>query len=166
MKLITISIFFLNLLFQAFPLSAADKKDAYIAGKVYDEPQSQTLKGAAVRIVNLDTGEAHQTKTDGDGCYSFKKIQEGSYSLSVSWNGQDHLLAEKVKVEKNAEKDVVVSICTALASKSALVQLQNCQICSKVIPAWALIVAAGAGGIGVISAIIISDDPPASPSTP
>jgi hypothetical protein len=163
-RLTALHLFFL--LFLSFPLSAADKKDAHLAGKVYDQQQTHTLEGVLVRIVNLESGESHQEKTGEDGCFSFKKIQEGAYSLSVSVNGQDYLLAEKVKVEKVQERDVVVATCVALGSENTLVLLQNCHVCLKGIPALVFIIPAG-GGIGAISAIIISDEPPsASPSTP
>ncbi len=160
-------IFFLiSLLFFPFPSFAAAKKDAYIAGKVYDQPQAQPLKGVIVRIVNLDTGEAYQAKTDKDGCYSFMKIPEASYSLSVSYNNQDYLLAEKIKVQKVEGNDVVVASCVALADKNTLVQLQTCHVCSKGIPAWVILVPAGGTAVGVLTAILITDEPSASPSRP
>jgi hypothetical protein len=118
-----------------------------------------------VRIVNLDTGESQQAKTDDEGCYSFNKVQEAPYSISVTYNAQDYLLAEKVKVEKIEERDVVVAVCVALGSENTLMQLQNCQVCKKGIPLLVFILPAG-GAIGAISAIVISDEPPASPSTP
>jgi hypothetical protein len=156
----------LNLLFSPFPSFAADKKEAYIAGKVYDQAQNHPLKDVIVRIVNMDTGESHQDKTDEDGCYSFKKIAEGTYSLSVTYNNQDFLLAEKIKVEKIEKKDIVVASCVALAEKNTLIELQDCHICLKGIPALAILIPAGAAGIGGITAIIIKDEPPASPSRP
>lgn len=162
-----VSIFIvLNLLLSSFPSFAADKKEAYVAGKVYDQSQNHPLKGVIVRIVNMDTGEAHQDKTDEDGCYSFKKIPEGSYSLSVTHNNQDYLLAEKIKVEKIEKKDIVVASCVALAEKNTLVELQDCHVCLKGIPALAILIPAGAAAIGGITAIIITDEPSASPSRP
>jgi hypothetical protein len=156
----------LNLLFSSFPSLAADKKEAYIAGKVYDQTQNHPLKGVLVRIVNMESGEAHQDKTDEDGCYSFKKIPEGSYSLSVTYNNEDYLLAEKIKVEKIEKKDIVVASCVALAEKNSLTELQDCHLCLKGIPALAILIPAGAAGIGGITAIIIKDEPPASASRP
>jgi hypothetical protein len=162
-----VSIFILlNFLLSSFPSFAADKKEAYIAGKVYDQAQNQPLKGAIVRIVNMDTGESRQDKTDEDGCYSFKKIPEGTYSLSVSYNNQDYLLAEKIKVVKTEHKDIVVSSCVALAEKNSLIELQDCHVCLKGIPALAILIPAGAAAIGGITAIIITDEPSASPSRP
>jgi hypothetical protein len=163
----TTCIFLLfNLLFLPFQLSAADKKDAYVAGKVFDQTQNHPLKDVIVRIVNMDTGMSQQDKTDEDGCYSFKKIPEGTYSLSVSYNNQDYLLAEKLKIEKIEKKDIVVASCVALAEKNSLSELQDCHICLKGIPALAILIPAGAAGVGGITAILISDEPPASPSRP
>lgn len=155
-----------NLLFLPFPLTAADKKDAYVAGKVFDQTQNHPLKDVIVRIVNMETGVSRQDKTDEDGCYSFKKIPEGTYSLSVSYNNQDYLLAEKLKVEKIEKKDIVVASCVALAEKNSLVELQDCHICLKGIPALAILIPAGAAGVGAITAVLITDEPRASPSTP
>jgi hypothetical protein len=163
-KLFALSLSLFTLLFFTFPASAANKKDAYLAGKVYDEDQTHPLKGVVVRIVNLETGQALQEKTNDEGCYNFKKIPEGSYSVSVSYNGQDYLLAEKVKVEKIEEKDVVVAVCVALGGQNALVQLQNCQLCRKGFPVLFILIPAG--GVGALSAIILTSEPPASPSTP
>ncbi|HEY7160729.1 MAG TPA: carboxypeptidase-like regulatory domain-containing protein [Acidobacteriota bacterium] len=156
----------LQLIFLPFTLTAADKKDAYIAGKVFDQTQNHPLKDVIVRIVNMDTGVSHQDKTDEDGCYSFKKIPEGTYSLSASYNNQDYLLGEKLKVEKTEHKDIVVASCVALGDKNTLSELQECHLCLKGIPALAILIPAAAAGIGAITAILITDEPPASPSTP
>jgi hypothetical protein len=164
-KLLVLPFFLCTLLFFALPASAVNKKDVYLAGKVFDEQQAHPLKGVMVRIVNLETGESHQEKTGEDGCYSFKNIKEGTYSVSVSYSGQDYLLAEKVKVEKIEDRDVVVVCCVALGSENTLVQLQNCHVCKKGIPVLAIIIPAGAGA-AAISSIVISGEPPASPSTP
>jgi hypothetical protein len=154
------------LLTQAAP-SFSKNKDAYVAGKVYDTDQKTPIMGIPVRLVNINSGESRETKTQQEGCYSFKGVPQGTYSISVRRDDQDYLLPDKIKVDLQ-EREVAVAVCVALASENKLALLDNCHIClGKGFPPFGIFLIAG--GAAAATGIIIDtggEDPVVSPSRP
>ena len=108
---ILLSLFVFAIGFTAAALYAADaetKDDQYHGGRIwekfrlvsdekdakYDEI-NKPIDDIPVHIVNLDTGAAFDTKTNSNGCYIFKKIPVGTYSLSVTLREKDYLLVRR-----------------------------------------------------------------------
>ena len=142
-------------------------KEGYVAGKVYDFDKTTPLKDAVIRLTSVATGKSVEEKSKDEGCYSFKKVEEGTYSVSVSVNGKEYVLPDKVVVEI-LQKKVVVSVCVALAENNALVMLDNCKVClGGGFPPVALLLIGG-GTAGTITGISVGGggEPVASPSAP
>lgn len=107
----------------------AKAKTAWVAGKVYDTDKTTPLPGIPIRIVNVDTGKVSEEKTQEEGCYRFKDVAKGTYSLAVTYKGQDYLLPEKVMVELQ-NREIAVAICVAISDKdNSLILLDNCHVC-------------------------------------
>ena len=127
-------------------------KTVTIAGRVYDYDKDTPIKGVKVRIVNVQNGTPREEETDKDGCYKFKDVDNGTYTLSVFYKGNDQAMAKKVlgefllpnkiTVVRSPEKDILIKTCVALAEKNTLLLLQDCDLCSKV-PAWIWVIPAG-----------------------
>ena len=146
-------------------LLAADNQDAYIAGKVYDVGQTKPLQGATVRIVGLESGEARVATTDKEGCYSFKNVRAGGYSVSITYKGTEYLLAEKIKMENLGKVKAAIALCMALQADKSLSMLENCQVCPKGIPVIAFIIAGGTAAT-VAGIVIGKSGTESSPTTP
>jgi len=142
-------------------------KEGYVAGKVYDFDKTTPLKDATIRLTSVATGKSVDEKLKDEGCYSFKKVEEGTYSVSVTFNGKEYTLPDKVVVEI-LEKKVVVSVCVALAENNSLLLLDNCKVClGGGFPPVALLLIGG-GTAGTITGISVGGggEPTASPSAP
>jgi hypothetical protein len=63
-------------------LSANAQNAATITGSVQDQ-QKAAIAGAKVTATRTETGDAHETKTDGSGFYSFPVLLPGHYDLKV-----------------------------------------------------------------------------------
>lgn len=124
------SVFLLVIFLQVSSSSVAiaKTKEAYIAGKVYDHDKSTVLIGAVVRIVNVESGKETEEKSQEEGCFRFRDVVNGTYSVSVSYKGKEYFLPEKIKVERR-EREVAVAVCLALVETNGLTLVENCQIC-------------------------------------
>jgi Carboxypeptidase regulatory-like domain len=120
--------FFILLLVTASNVAYAKTKEAYIAGKVYDHDKSTALVGAVIRIVNVESGKATEVKSQEEGCFRFRDVANGTYSVSVVYKGKEYFLPEKIKVERR-DRPMGVAVCLALVETNALSLLENCQIC-------------------------------------
>lgn len=136
----------------AMPLHAktkeAKRKKAWIAGKVYDTDKMTPIEDLPIRIVNVESGEVTEHKTKDEGCYAFEDVKRGTYSLAVSYKGQDYLLPEKVIVEP-LQREVAVAVCVAIPEKdNTLVLLDNCHVCLGAgFPPLGIIFFSGAGAV-------------------
>src|SRR5262249_49696210 len=142
-------------------------KDGYVAGEVYDFDKTTRLKDVTIRLTSVATGKSIEEKTKDEGCYSFKKVEEGTYSVSVTVNGKEYVLPDKVVVEI-LHKKVVTSICVALAENNQLLMLEDCKVClGGGFPPVALLLIGG-GTAGTITGISVGGggEPTASPSAP
>jgi len=137
-----------------------DLKKVTIAGRVYDynkdnDPKHEgtPLRGVTVRIVNIENGQPREDETDHDGCYKFEDVQNGTYTFTVFYKGNDQAMAKKVlgefllpnkiTVVRSPEKEILIKTCVALAEKNTLLLLEDCDLCHKV-PAWIWIIPASA----------------------
>jgi hypothetical protein len=133
--------------------SNKDLKEVKIAGRVYDFDKDNPLHNVTVRIVNVDTGQPRETTTDKDGCYNFDNVENGTYTLTVYYKGNDSALAKKVvgefllpnkiTVVRSPEKDILIKTCVSLAEKNSLFLLDDCDLCHK-IPALIWVIPAAA----------------------
>jgi hypothetical protein len=127
-------------------------KTVTIAGRVYDYDKDTPIHGVKVRIVNIQNGQPREEETDKDGCYKFENVDNGTYTYSVYYKGNDQamakkilgefLLPNKITVVRSPEKDILIKTCVALAEKNTLLLLADCDLCSKV-PAWVWVIPAG-----------------------
>jgi hypothetical protein len=73
--------------FSGFTVHRANAQNAAaISGTVQDQ-QKATIVGAKVTATRSETGDVHQTKTDGSGFYSFPVLLPGHYDLKVEEEG-------------------------------------------------------------------------------
>jgi len=179
---IFLSLFVIVIGFSAASLYAADNDDQNLGGRLWEkfrlvsdgkyEEINKPLEDIPVHIVNLETGAAFDTKTNKNGCYIFKNIPVGTYSLSVTLRGKDYPLAEKIKVEKDqkifacvetSDKDWTLALITEVHEKKDKVENSKCR-CKEFPFLWVFL---GAGA-GTAAGIIIGTggDEEASPSTP
>jgi hypothetical protein len=150
-----------------------DLKEVKIAGRVYDFDKDNPLHNVTVRIVNIDNGQPREDETDKDGCYDFKDVQNGTYTLTVFYKGNDSALAKKVvgefllpnkiTVVRSPEKDILIKTCVALAEKNTLLLLDDCDLCHKVPAIYWIIPAAAVLAGGTIGR---GNEEETSPSTP
>jgi Carboxypeptidase regulatory-like domain len=156
-----------------------DLKEVTIAGRVYDynkdnDPKHETspLHGVTVRIVNIENGQPREDETDHDGCYKFKDVQNGTYTVTVFYKGHDQAMAKKVvgefllpnkiTVVRSPEKEILIKTCVALAEKNTLLLLEDCDLCGKV-PVWIWIIPAAVVAGGTIGR---GNEEETSPSRP
>jgi hypothetical protein len=149
-----------------------DLKSVEIAGRVYDYDKDTPIKGVIVRIVNVANGQPREDTTDHDGCYKFKDVENGTYTMSVFYKGNDpamakkilgeFLLPNKITVVRSTEKDILIKTCVALAEKNTLLLMDDCDLCSKV-PAWIWVVPAAVVVGGTVGR---GDEEETSPSRP
>ena len=151
----------LSLLLSGFTpeILLAKSKTAWVAGKVYDTDKTTPLSGIPIRIVNVETGDVLNEKTQEEGCYRFKNVNKGSYSMAVTYKGQDYLLPEKVMVELQ-KREIAVAVCVAISDKdNSLVLLDDCHVClGGGFPPLGIILISGAAA--VVSGIAIGHDNP------
>ncbi len=182
---IFLSLFVIVIVFAAASLYAADaenKDDQSLGGRIwekfrlvsdgkYDEI-NKPIEDIPVHIVNLDTGAAFDTKTNSNGCYIFKEIPVGTYSLSVTLREKDYPLAEKIKVEKDQkifacaesnDKDWNLGLTTEVHTKKDH-KVDNDKCHCKEFPLLWIFAGAGAGATGII--IGKGGEEEASPITP
>jgi len=176
-------------------LFAADQqkteKEGVLAGRAFDEyklekPREKECPGTVlqipnepnyiicqkpipdlpVRIVNVDTGEGLDTKTDKDGCYIFKKVPLGMYSESASYQGKDYTLPDKIKVESSQKLFACVALKQETTDIRLLFEVNTKDQCKcKQFPFLFLLLGAGGGiAIGVIKKG--GENEEASPATP
>jgi len=147
-------------------------KTVAIAGRVYDYDKDTPIHNVKVRIVNVQNGVPREEETDKDGCYKFKDVDNGTYTLSVYYKGNDQAMAKKVlgefllpnkiTVVRSPEKDILIKTCVSLAEKNTLLLLEDCDLCSKV-PAWIWVIPAGVVAGGTIGR---GNEEETSPSRP
>jgi hypothetical protein len=150
-----------------------DLKEVKIAGRVYDYDKDKPLHNVTVRIVNLDNGQPREDETDKDGCYEFEDVQNGTYTLTVFYKGDDSAMAKKVlgefllpnkiTVVRSPDKNILIKTCVALAEKNTLLLLDDCDLCRKVPPFFWIIPAAAVLAGGTIGR---GNEEETSPSTP
>jgi hypothetical protein len=163
-----------SLLFaQATPPEKQSLKEVRIAGRVYDYDKDNPLAGVTVRIVNVATGQPREDKTDKDGCYNFNDVENGTYTMTVFYEGNDQAMAKKVlgefqlpskiTVNRSTEKKILIKTCVSLAEKNQLFLMDDCDLCGKVPIIWWIIPAAAVAAGGVIGR---GDEEETSPSRP
>jgi hypothetical protein len=147
-----------------------DLKEVKIAGRVYDYDKDNPLHNVTVRIVNVNTGQPREDETDKDGCYEFEDVENGTYTLTVFYKGNDSAMAKKVvgefllpnkiTVVRSTEKNILIKTCVSLAEKNSLFLMDDCDLCHKTPAIWWIIPAALVLGAGR------GNDEETSPSRP
>jgi hypothetical protein len=90
-------------------LLLAQSTGGRILGRVAD-PTGAVLAGVTVRLINLATGVARETKTNASGDYSLLEITPGNYNVEFEQTGFKKNVEKSVTVEVNA----VVTLNTTL----------------------------------------------------
>ena len=113
-------------------------KEVRIAGRVYDYDKDNPLHGVTVRIVNVETGQPRETETDKEGCYDFKDVANGTYTMTVFYKGNDEtmskkvlgefLLPSKITVVRSTEKDILINTFLNLAENNTLGLMDDCEL--------------------------------------
>src|SRR5664279_3102522 len=81
---LAIAIFCLLLAQSQFVSAQVDQ--GAIAGTVTDT-SGAVVPGATVKLLNTDQGIAQESKTSGNGSYSFSPVRIGNYTITVSATG-------------------------------------------------------------------------------
>lgn len=103
-----------------FALFSVGMEAAVVSGKVVDRASGDPLPGA---VVTLD-GSFLWSVTDGEGAFSFKDIENGSYTLEVSLLGYE-TYSSSITVKGNV-KDLVIALSeSTLALDSATVTAER-----------------------------------------
>ena len=68
------------------PLVHGQALNGSVVGNVTDSKQA-VVGGAAVALINVDTGQARQTVTSPLGSFDFPTVQPGNYQLRVTRDG-------------------------------------------------------------------------------
>ena len=58
----------------------------FIAGDVWDPEDNEIIEGAKV-LLTMPSGEVRQTETDDFGDFYFRRIDEGTYDISIEAEG-------------------------------------------------------------------------------
>lgn len=182
---IFLSLFVIVIGLSAASLYAADndsKDNQNLGGRLWEKFRfvsdgnykeiNEPLEDTPVHIVNLDTGAAFDTKTNSNGCYIFKKLPVGTYTLSVTLRGKDYPLAEKIKIENDqkifacvetSDKDWTLALITEVHEKKDKIENSKCR-CKEFPFLWLFLGAGGATAAGII--IGTGGDEEASTETP
>ncbi|HET6862944.1 MAG TPA: TonB-dependent receptor [Pyrinomonadaceae bacterium] len=100
-------VFVILMLFRV--TSLAQFQTAQISGFISDK-HGATLLGAAVKIVNADTREEHQTLTDKTGYFIFTNLMPGKYEIAVEITGFQKFLQGEVNVDAHSKVRVDASL--------------------------------------------------------
>src|SRR5262245_54365818 len=103
-----------------------DQDMSRVLGKVFDSDKKTELKNVPVHIVNLETGEATDTKTNSGGCYKYTDVKPGTYSLTVSHDGKDYLLPDRLHVVVPEKKTAIVTCLALLENTTELQLVEKC----------------------------------------
>ncbi|HTS31971.1 MAG TPA: carboxypeptidase regulatory-like domain-containing protein [Bryobacteraceae bacterium] len=106
-------------MFQLFAILAAScafaqtTGDAELTGVIKD-PTGSVVPGAAVTLVNQDTGVSRSSKSDTDGQYRFAALLPGRYSLKVEATGftTATITGIALNIGAHVEQDVSVEVGT------------------------------------------------------
>ena len=96
----SVPVFFLSQ-FSDFPIPCS-RKSAQVTGLVSDSSKA-AISGAAIEIVNEDTREIIQTRTNHSGLYTAPSVKPGHYTATVSAPGFEKEIVEHLVVEVAAK---------------------------------------------------------------
>ncbi len=72
----------------------------FIGGEVWDPSENEIIEGAKV-VLTMPDGSKQETKTDDFGDFYFKKIDEGTYSISISADGFKSIEKSNIELDKS-----------------------------------------------------------------
>lgn len=67
----------------------ADNLPSMLEGKIIDKESNSIINSANLKLVNVNTGKVYKTVSDISGKFKFENLQEGNYSLIVSFIGYE-----------------------------------------------------------------------------
>src|SRR5215831_2481846 len=124
MKRIATSVFgFLCFISLITPLFA-QFETAEILGTVRD-PTGAAIPGAAVTLINPDTGIRSTSMTDEVGNYDFFSVKVGKYSIQVDFPGFAQASITGITADVNARKRVDVTMQVSTAAQSVEVAVTD-----------------------------------------
>ena len=93
---------------------------ATLTGRVTD-PVAAPVAGAVVALLNVDTNERLQHKTDGQGNYSFALIRPGNYELRVEHSGFKTMVRRGIILQVNQAATVDLSLSLGTVTETVTV---------------------------------------------
>ncbi len=93
---------------------------ATLTGRVTD-PVAAPVAGATVAMLNVDTNERLQHKTDGQGNYSFALIRPGNYELRVEHSGFKAMVRRGIVLQVNQAATVDLSLTLGTVTETVTV---------------------------------------------
>ena len=93
---------------------------ATLTGRVTD-PVAAPVAGAVVALLNVDTNERLQHKTDGQGNYSFALIRPGNYELRAEHSGFKTMVRRGVILQVNQAATVDLSLTLGTVTETVTV---------------------------------------------
>src|SRR2546425_841870 len=94
-----------------------------IVGNVTD-PSGAPVPGAAVTIINRETGQSRQTVANDAGSYSFPTVASGAYDLKILKEGFTSVTRGDVVVTINNITRVDIALQLGAVTESVVVQAQ------------------------------------------
>ncbi|MCX6607600.1 MAG: carboxypeptidase regulatory-like domain-containing protein [Acidobacteria bacterium] len=93
---------------------------ATLTGRVTD-PVAAPVAGAVVALLNVDTNERLQHKTDGQGNYSFALIRPGNYELRAEHSGFKTMVRRGIVLQVNQAATVDLSLTLGTVTETVTV---------------------------------------------
>lgn len=86
------------------------------------DPQGAVLPGAAVQLVNTETGSTRATTTGKEGQYEFQNVEPGHYSIQVGMNGFERTQVANLTLLSREAQRVDTSLVMGKATETVEVQ--------------------------------------------
>jgi hypothetical protein len=77
---------------------------------IVSDPTGAVIPGAAVSIVNIQTGAQRDTTADAQGRYTMVQLTPGTYKLTAKANGFSDLVIDKVELLVNQPKTLPITL--------------------------------------------------------
>jgi len=73
----------------------------FIGGEVWDPIENDVIEGASITLRNEENGAIQETLSDGFGDFWFKRLEEGSYALTIKADGFKEYMKTGINLDKS-----------------------------------------------------------------
>lgn len=96
-----------------------------VTGSIYGtvaDPSGAIIPNATVTVINVDTQEAHTTKSSGSGAYVFPVLGPGTYKVSAKAPGFKTVIQNNVRLAANQNADVSFAMTAGAVQTTVTVE--------------------------------------------